>query len=393
MPLDLSTPPDIPQDVLVKLTKLLAGGRLHRYGEAASVGEEVCALEEEFSKLLGRKYAVAMNSCGSTLFISLKAAGVKAGDKVLMNAFTLAPVPGSIVHAGAEPVLVETTKDLTLDLDDLATKAKETGAKFLLLSHMRGHIANMEAIVAICKEASITLIEDCAHSLGGSWAGQPTGTFGATGCFSLQSYKHINSGEGGILVTDDDDIAAKAILYSGSYMMFHQHRARPPLEVFEKHKYHTPNFSLRLSNVAALLARSQIHLLKERCDNWNKSYQTISQGLSHLKKLYLPHRPQAEGYVQSSYQFLAPHLTKGQIAKFMTHCAEKGVFLKWFGADEPVGFTAQSSSWHYLANPHTPPKTKEILDCLFDFRLPLTLTQEDCAYIIDTINEAVKITS
>jgi dTDP-4-amino-4,6-dideoxygalactose transaminase len=389
MPLDLSTPPNIPQNVFDKLKLLLAGGRLHRYGETANVGEEVSALEEEFAALLGKKYAVAMNSCGSTLFVSLKSVGVKVGDKVLMNAFTLAPVPGAIVHAGAEPVLVEITKDLTIDLDDLAYKAKVSGAKYLLLSHMRGHIADMQAVYAFCDASGIIMIEDCAHSLGGSWAGQASGTFGTTGCFSMQSYKHINAGEGGIMVTDDEDVAAKAILYSGSYMMYHTHRARPSLEVFERHKYHTPNFSLRLSNIAALLARSQISLLNERCEKWNASYRLISHGLAQIPTLYLPFRPQAEGYVQSSFQFITTKLEHKNIQHFLAKCAEKGVFLKWFGAKEPHGFTSQSRSWHYLENPYTAPKTQEILEGLFDFRLPLTLTAQDCTLIVETIRDAL----
>ena len=80
------------------------------------------------------------------------------------------------------------------------------------------------------------------------------GGFATVGCYSAQTYKHINSGEGGLLVTDDDDVAAQAILMSGCYMMYDQHLLRPPPEVFERWKYVTPNFSMRMSNLAASLA-------------------------------------------------------------------------------------------------------------------------------------------
>ncbi len=165
-------------------------------------------LEAEFAREVGRRYCVALNSCGSSMFVALRCAGVQPGDKVLSNCFTLAPVPGAIAHAGAQPVLVDCTDDLTLDLDDLAHKAAASGARVLLLSHMRGHIADMDRVLALCRAHGLTLIEDCAHTMGAGWDGRLTGTFGVAGCFSLQSYKHANAGEGGLLVTDDADLAA-----------------------------------------------------------------------------------------------------------------------------------------------------------------------------------------
>jgi dTDP-4-amino-4,6-dideoxygalactose transaminase len=107
------------------------------------------------------------------MFVALRCAGVQPGDKVLSNCFTLAPVPGAIAHAGAQPVLVDVTDDLTIDLDDLAHKAPASGARVLLLSHMRGHICDMIALLALCRAHGCTLIEDCAHTMGAGWDGRP----------------------------------------------------------------------------------------------------------------------------------------------------------------------------------------------------------------------------
>jgi dTDP-4-amino-4,6-dideoxygalactose transaminase len=177
---------------------------------------------------------------------------------VLTSTFTLAPVPGAIAHAGAEPVLVETTRGYTTDLDDLESKAASSGARAFLISHMRGHITDLQAVRRICDAHDIVLVEDCAHTMGAKWSGRHTGTWGKIGCFSTQTYKHMNSGEGGLLVTDDDDVCARAILFSGSYMLYEQHLVRPPTEVFERWKYQTPNFSLRMSNHAAAMLRPQL---------------------------------------------------------------------------------------------------------------------------------------
>ena len=190
--LDLTQQEPIPPAGVEAALALMASGKLHRYGEVGGKPSEVSALEADFAKELGVKYCVAMNSCGGSMFVALKAAGVKPGDAVLSNCFTLAPVPGAMAHAGATPVLVDVTDDYTIDLADLERKAATSGAKTLLLSHMRGHICDMDALTAICRRHGVQVIEDCAHTMGAGWAGRATGTWGRAGCFSLQSYNHAN---------------------------------------------------------------------------------------------------------------------------------------------------------------------------------------------------------
>jgi dTDP-4-amino-4,6-dideoxygalactose transaminase len=388
--LDLTQQEPIPQTGVDAALAVMASGKLHRYGEVGAKPSEVSSLEAEFAHELGVRYCVAMNSCGSTMFVALKAAGVKPGDAVLSNCFTLAPVPGAIAHAGAVPVLVDVTDDCTIDLADLERKAAASGAKTLLLSHMRGHICDMNALTAICRRHGVQVIEDCAHTMGAAWAGRPTGTWGRAGCFSLQSYKHANSGEGGLLATDDEDIAAQAILFSGSYMLYRSHLARPSDDVFERWKYTTPNFSLRLSNLAAAVARPQLGaVLKDRCARWNQRYAWLAAALEGTPHLRLPHRPADEHFVASSLQFLLVVLSRAQIQRIIAACAERGVHIKWFGADEPVGFTSVWTHWRYFGQSQALPQAERVLAGLCDLRLPLTLTQADCGRIAGTLRAAV----
>ncbi len=388
--LDLTQQEPIPAAGIAAAMALMVSGKLHRYGETGGKPSEVSALEAEFARELGVKYCVAMNSCGSTMFVALKSAGVKPGDAVLSNCFTLAPVPGAIAHAGARPVLVEVTDDYTIDLDDLKRKAAQSGAKTLLLSHMRGHICDMPALMAICQHHGVQLIEDCAHTMGAAWAGRATGTWGRAGCFSLQSYKHANSGEGGLLATDDDDIAAQAILFSGSYMLYGTHQSRPADEVFERWKYLTPNFSMRMGNLAAALARPQLGaLLADRGRRWNERYGWVAAALADAPHLRLPQRPAAEQYVASSIQFSLMDLAREQIKRFLRAAAERGVHVKWFGADEPVGFTSVWTHWRYFGTPQSLPNAQRVLGGLCDLRLPLTLTQVDCEAIAGAIRGAL----
>lgn len=390
--IDLTAQEPIPEAGVRAALALLQSGKLHRYGEASSVPAEAAKLEAEFAASVGRRYAVGLNSCGSTMFLALKALGVRPGDLVLSNCFTLAPVPGAVAHAGARLGLVDITEDLTIDLDDLERKAATGHARVLLLSHMRGHIADMQALREICSRHGLALVEDCAHTMGAGWGGQLTGTFGAVGCFSLQSYKHANAGEGGLLVTDDDDVAAQAILMSGSYMHWRAHAVRPADEVFERWKYVTPNFSLRMSNLPAAIVRPQLgEVLADRCRRWNDRHDRLAQGLSRLEGLRLPFRPPQEHYVQSSIQFMLPDADAPRMERFIAAAASGGVNLKWFGAPDPQGFTSAWTHWHFANGAQQQlPRAARVLASLCDLRIPLWLTPQDCDLIVSIVAEALE---
>lgn len=390
--LDLTRQEPIPEPGVRAALALMASGKLHRYGEVDGKPSEVSALEAEFATSLGRRYGVALNSCGSAMFVALKASGVQPGDAVLTNCFTLAPVPGAIAHAGARPVLVDVRDDYTIDLDDLDRKARASGARTLLLSHMRGHIGDMAAIGRICTDQGLRLIEDCAHTMGAAWNGRPTGTWGLAGCFSLQSYKHANAGEGGLLVTDDDDLAAQAILLSGSYMLYRTHLARPPDSVFERWKYLTPNLSLRMGNLPAALARPQLGaVLADRCARWNQRYRWLEAALGGIPQVRVPPRPPEEQFVASSLQFSLVDMTREQRQRVIAAAAARGLHIKWFGAEEPAGFTSVWSHWRYAGAAQTLPNAERVLAGLCDLRLPLSLGEGDCLAMADVIRQSVAV--
>jgi dTDP-4-amino-4,6-dideoxygalactose transaminase len=366
---------------------VMRSGRLHRYNSAAGEPTETELLEKEFADYLGSQYCLACASGGYALHIAMRALGVKPGDHILCNAFTLAPVPGAINNAGAVPVLVETTEDFTIDLDDLERKAATGESHFLLLSHMRGHLVDMDRLMAICDRHNIVVIEDCAHTMGATWKGRKSGTFGQVACFSSQTYKHINSGEGGFLTTDIDAVMARAIIYSGSYMLYERHLAAPPKEAFATVSFETPNYSGRMDNLRAAILRPQIHTLDEQCQRWNRLYHVTAEGLGTIDGIRLPTRPPEEFYVGSSIQFSLTQQDPSTIARFIKRCGEQGVPLKWFGDAEPKGYTSRYDSWKYLGEMPVLPETKRVLANMCDMRLPLTFNEEDCRTIVEVIRE------
>ena len=380
----------IPQAGIKRAVEILESGRLHRYNTAAGEVSEVALLEKEYADYVGARYCLGVSSCGSSIYLALKSVGVLPVDKVLCNAFTLAPVPGAIENTGASPVFVEITNDYLTDLHDLENKALQSGAKYFLLSHMRGHIVDMDKVTEICTRLGIILIEDCAHTVGCRWGNKFTGTFGKAGCYSSQTYKHMNSGEGGLLVTNDDDVIAKAILYSGSYMLYDRHISRPPVEVFERYKKLIPNYSLRMSNLVAALIRPQLEDLDRQCRRWNERYDLIEAQLAGIPHISIPKRVEKEGYVGSSLQFTLTETDLLEAELFVKTCSERGVELKWFGMQEPVGFTSSWESWKYIENCQTLPNTRKVLDFMCDFRISLTFSLEDCRTISAIIRQVAE---
>lgn len=376
----------IPEEGIAAALRVLQHGRLHRYNTVSGEIAEAALLEEEFAEFTGAAYCLGVASGGYAMGCALRALELKDQEPVLTNAFTLAPVPGAIVAAGGRPVFVEITEDLTLDLDDFEAKAKESGSRLLLLSHMRGHICDMDALMERADRLGVKVVEDCAHTMGAEWRGIPSGRHGVIGCYSTQTYKHMNSGEGGLLVTDDAELAARMVLLSGSYMLYNRHRAAPAPEVFEGLRLDVPNVSGRMDNLRAAILRPQIALLSERRARWTEFYHALEAGLQGINGLHLIRRPEEERHVGSSFQFLLPDWEEARITAFLARANVRGVELKWFGAAEPVAFTSRYQHWRY-SGVQSCPATDRILAGLVDMRLPLTFDLQDIEVIATIIRQ------
>ena len=257
-----------------------------------------------------------------------------------------------------------------------------------MLSHMRGHLADMDRLMQICTQAGVQVIEDCAHTMGARWRGRLSGTDGLVGCYSTQTYKHMNSGEGGLLISNDPSVMARAIMLSGSYMLYDRHLAAPDPAEFSDIRYTTPNVSGRMDHLRAAILRPQLAQLETQCARWNARYRAVEQGLAGTPGLQLIARPPEESFVGSSIQFLLPDWPAEQVQAVLARCARRGVELKWFGSAQPTGFTSRYDSWRYA--PSAPmPESDRILAGIIDMRLPLTFSIADCEKIARIIRAEV----
>jgi len=380
----------IPEDAIEKAIEVMRSGRLHRYN-VANTDElsETSLLEIEFAQYQKQRYALALASGGYALQTALRALDINPGEPVLTNAFTLSPVPGAIAAVGGKPVLIETNTDLVIDLAHLEAMAKSTKARILMLSHMRGHIVDMNAIVELAKTYNISVIEDCAHTMGATFDGVKSGTHGVMACFSTQTYKHINSGEGGFLTTNDDTLMAKSIVLSGSYMLYERHKAAPAPEVFQTIKLQTPNCSGRMDNLRAAILRPQLGNLDNNCVRWNERFNAVMATLKTCNAIGLAQSHPKAVEVSSSFQFSVPDFSDTQSTQFIKRCLERGVDLKWFGASEPVGYTSRYESWAYVDSTKLE-NTNQVLNRLYDCRIPLTFSVDDCKQIANIITEETR---
>jgi dTDP-4-amino-4,6-dideoxygalactose transaminase len=181
---------------------------------------------------------------------------------------------------------------------------------------------------------------------------------------------------------------ARAIILSGSYMLYARHRAAPPPEVFEAVKYDTPNISGRMDNLRAAILRPQLKRLASQCAGWTERYRVVEAGLRAVPGLTLITRPEEETFVGSSFQFRLADWKPEAVQEVVARCLSRGVELKWFGAAEPVAFTSRYDSWRY-APAQSLPQTDRVLAGLLDMRLPLTFSLSDCALVARIIRAEV----
>jgi perosamine synthetase len=384
-PADFTRCDPIPAEGIERAVAIMRTGKLFRYSDGRAEESEVAMLERDFAKYLGVRHALAVTSCTAAIELALVACGVEPGSQVLVPGFTFTAVPSAIVAVHAVPVFVECTKDYRLNIGDLRRKiTPET--KTLLLSHMRGHISQMDEIAQLCETHGITLVEDAAHALGGRWRDRPIGSLGKAACFSFQSNKVINAGEGGILTTDDEEVIVKAIYLSGAYEMnYRKHFTRSPL--FEELACTLPARNVRMTNVTAAVARPQIKLLDEKGRRYRQIYAYLKRELTATNRIEFPEDYPQETRIPDSIQFKVPGYDATQMQSFVERVREAGLPL--------AGFVERLNArafynWHYLGEDMPDlPQTKAVIESTCDMRLASTLGEGHLAYIVAVIRSAL----
>src|SRR5262245_43164528 len=208
----------IGEEEIAEVLEVLRGGYLFRYG--ISLGSEVdprfkgkvYQIEKEIAEYCGLRYAVAVNSGTSALLTALAGLGVGPGDEVIVPGYTFIASLSSIVHSRAIPVLAEVDRTFNLDPEDVAAKITPR-TKAIMAVHMMGNPARLAELRAIADQHGLWLVEDACQAFGATYQGRPVGSIGHAGAFSFNVYKTITSGDGGMVVTDDEAVYRRAFAF------------------------------------------------------------------------------------------------------------------------------------------------------------------------------------
>jgi len=391
----------IDQEGIDNAVKLMKKGWLNRYqppttGKShGSIDPEEDAFllkfERAFAKYIGVKYCLGVNSGASAIFLAIKCAGIPTGSTVLTNAFTFNAVPAAIAHAGCNAALVECTDTYTIDLVDLEKKVIETGSKCLVLSYMRGRIPDLDTVLSICKKYNLFLIEDAAHAYGCEYKGKKIGTFGQVSCISTQANKLMNSGEGGALLTNSDQIMGRAICSAGcyeDYMLKHKEFC-PPLELMMRYRMECINYSVRMTNLQGAILLPQVGVLDERRKKLNENYAYLSKLLSAHPQITVPGQLETVLPVYDSIQFMISGVTKDQLREYVAKVKLTGGFkLGVFGFLENA---RNYRTWKFLENLdecHLP-NTDKFLAFSCDTRLHLSATKASLKEMANVITSCL----
>ena len=380
---------------------------LFRYYGPGEYPSRVKMLEEEFSRKIGVKHSLAVNSCTSALISALVAVGVGPGDEVIVPGYTFFASCAAILAAKAIPVIAEVDKSLTLDPVDFEKKITPQ-TKAVIPVHMRGVPCNMDQILSIAKKHGLKVVEDVAQACGGSYKGKYLGSFGDCNAFSFQFHKIITAGEGGMVTTDND-------LYFDRAQAYHDTAAcwRPggPAKRFASARYQGelfPGVNFRMSELIGAVMLVQLHKLDSILSRMRKNKSRIKNGISDIPGIELRHLHDPDGDTGISLVFF---LENGQLAeKFSTALKAEGVEASSI-FNKGIPDWHIYSHWEMIMNKWTPtpegcpytcpyhkgpvpnynremcPQTLALLDRSVHLDIPPQMSEDDCDLIIEAIHK------
>ena len=244
-------------------------------------GPRVARFEEAFATYKGAAHAVALGSCTAALHIALLAAGIERGDEVITSPLTFAATANAIIHAGATPVFVDCDPE-SMNIDpELVERAITDRTKAIVPIHFAGRPCQMDRIMALAKRHGLRVIEDCAHAIETEYCGEKAGTIGDVGCFSFYVTKNLTTGEGGMLITDDGEIAQRArtlSLHGLSQDAWHRFSDRG----YKHYQVVDAGFKYNMMDLQAAIGLHQLDRVEASSRRRQKIWDAYDQGLAGL---------------------------------------------------------------------------------------------------------------
>jgi dTDP-4-amino-4,6-dideoxygalactose transaminase len=327
------------------------------------LGPECRAFEQEFARYIACKHAVLTSSATAALWMVLKAFGVKPDDEVLVPSHTAFPTVEAICFAGAVPVFVDVDDSYTVDPKDAEGTISSRTVGFVPV-HLYGHPVDLDGVRRLCAERSLWLLEDCAQAHGAAWQGRKVGTFGRAGVFSFYPSKNLTvMGDGGLLVTDDDDVAARC------------RRLRDHGRL-NKDVHAEVGFNLRFNDIQAAVGRVLLRRLDAMNDHRRRLAARYGRGLAGLP-LTLPVEAPGARHVYHLYVVRTPE--RDALARFLK---ERGIAT---GIHYPVPSHRQPAVEAY--NPPALPRTERIVGEILTLPISAGHTEAEVDEVISAVKD------
>jgi perosamine synthetase len=324
-------------------------------------GPKVAQFESEFAKLAGTEFAVAVSSGTAALHVALLAHGIGAGDEVITSPFTFIASANSILYTGARPRFVDVRAD-TFNIDaELIEQAITPRTKAIMPVHLYGLMADMDVIMDIAQRHNLAVIEDAAQAHGAQCKGKPAGSFG-TGCFSLYATKNMTSAEGGMVTTNDPQIADRVRL-----LRAHGSQVRYYHDIL--------GYNFRMTDLHAAVALAQL----KKLDSFNEARRRNAEFFNqHIRRAVTPQEP--EGYRHVWHQYTI-RLTDGDRDEAVEKLKQAGVGS---GVFYPVPVYRQKV-YLDLGYDERWPVTEEITQQVISLPVHPSLTPNDLEIIVSAV--------
>jgi len=334
---------------------------------------KVKEFEDKFKEFIGSKYALGVSSGSAALKVAIESLNLTKGKEIITQCFTFVATIEAIEESGFKPVLCEIDDSLNMDISDLEKKiTKDTCA--IIPVNMMGCSGKIDKIIEIAKSKNLPVIEDNCQSTGASYFGKKLGTFGDIGCFSFDYVKVMTTGEGGMIVTDNEEIYKQADYY-------HDH-GHPHLKDKNRgeEKRMRKGFNFRMNELQGALGIAQLKKLPEIIRKQKENKKKIKEGIKDIKGIVFRNIPDPEGEIATFLTFYLP--TKEKTEKFK----EK---MKNLGVNPAI-----LNYWHFIANVEIAggnfPKTKDILERMVSIEIKTIMEEKEISKIIDVIKKVAK---
>lgn len=331
-------------------------------------GPKVMEFEEKFANWIGAKYGIATNSGTSALHVALLACGIGEGDEVITTPFTFIASGNAIVYTGATPVFADIDLDTyTIDPDKIEDLITDK-TKAILPVQLYGQAADMDKIREIAEKHDLKIIEDAAQAHGAEYNGEKVGTLGDMACFSFYPTKNMTTSEGGMITTDDEELAKKA-------QMFRAHGAS------ERYHHDEIGYNFRMTDIAAAIGLAQLKVIDEFNDKRISNADYLNEQLKDIEGIVTPKSPDNYKHVYHQYTVRVEKGNRDDWVEFLTN---KGIGT---GIHYPIPLYNQPI-YKKLGIEGDCPLAEKAADNVISLPVHPSLTKEDLDLVVDAVKEA-----